>query len=83
MSPYQQTDNMLRIRGSGVLGILSSHVNVFLRTTSEDQWSLNKSSGSTPKFSSEFCVILLADLVPDPTFYYRPKVFVSLLCLSF
>ena len=83
MSPYQQTDNVLRKPGSTVLGILSSHVNVFLRTTSEDQWSLNKSSGSTLTFSSKFYVILLADLVPDPTFYCRPKVFVSLLCLSF
>lgn len=83
MSPYQQTDNVLRKRGSRALGILSSHVNVFLRTTSEDQWSLNKSSGSILTFSSKFYVILLAHLVPDPTFYYPPKVFVSLLCLSF
>lgn len=71
MSPYQQTDKMLRKCRSRALGIPSSHINILLGTTS------NRASGplaNPVEVYSSFdknSVILIADLISDPTIYCR------------
>lgn len=71
MSRYQQTDKMLRKHGSRAPGIPSSHINIFLGTTSN---GANGPLANPVDVYSSFdknSVILRADLISDPTIYCR------------